>query len=278
MRMSSSSLHGRMLALLCAGLSIAIAGCASPRPAPPAASIPAPEPRRPVEDPDGAPARANAIEPGASRADHLDRAAYDLDDWYRIDLDRSGTLHLTITSSPDAEEGLAHFFVGLFDANGERELLRERAGGRDRVTITRKVGRGSLLVWMGSEPEAQAPIPYGLELRFEPRPEPKPPVVIRPLPPSPPPQVRFERVTARVIEIRARDSASPELVLDVGETRGVRVGSHGRLLAAGEMLGNFEVTEVFASGSRAKLDRRLTADLKGASAEIQVPLSAGSEP
>jgi hypothetical protein len=245
--------------------------CARPKPPPP-----------PPPDPDGRPEQAQLVEPDLDHGDSLNRGANDLDDWYRLDLPSDGRLFVTVSGS--TEGGAPEYFVAVTDTSGERILARERAGGRERFALElKKVDAGPVLVWVGSQPETTTPIGYQLNIDYTPvrkpapkkvekKPAPTAPLVREPAPAPPPPPPKFEKVTAGVVETSKAPGGSQSLTIAAGANRGVQTGNGGRLVDSGRVIGTFTVMEVYAKGSKVRVNGSLSgAVTSGTVAEVDVP-------
>ncbi len=249
----------------------AVVGTGCVAPVKPSGSTP-PPPVRVVEPPppdaDGSPDRATLLALGAQHGDSLDRAARDLDDWFRIVLPRAGTLRLSLVGANGAS--LPHVFVSLTDERGLAAAQAVRAGGRSRVDLpAQQVAAGTRLVWVGTEPESNAPVAYQIRAEFTPKPEQK--RVPPPLPPPPAP--RYQVFATHLVELAGGESGQREATIAGGRDAGLSVGMRGRLVDAGRVLAAFEVVEVFAKGSRVRIEGKLEGRVSAAAtAEVDVPV------
>lgn len=253
-----------------AALSALIAvGCAAPpRQTLPAPLPPAPAPPPPPPDGDATPDQATTLALGVRHSDSLDRAARDLDDWYRIELPKAGTLRVSLSGSSGA--ALPYVFVSITDGRGLASAQPLRAGGRPRVDLpAQQVSAGTRLVWVGTEPESNAPVAYELRADFTPRAEPR-----RATQPPPPPPPQYRVFPTRLVELGGgAGGAAQEATIAGGVDAGLAVGMRGRLVNAGRVLGTFEIVEVYAKGSRVRIDGKLEGSASGASsAEVDVPV------
>jgi hypothetical protein len=250
-------------------LALALAGCAR-RPPPP--------PPPPPPDADATPEASRLLPFDAPQADSLDRAAGDLDDWYRIEVAVPGTVRLVLGAR--AAGSLANMTLALTDSSGAARVQPLRSGGRERVEVEREVAPGTWFVWVGSEPDARqtGAVAYELRASFLPKPAPKPRVRRKPPPPPapvappPPPAPRFDTVETTLVEVeRPRDDGQFATIVG-GAGMGFRPGLRGRLLDGDRVLASFEIVEVYAGGSRVKIHGRLSGPVSGRTAvQVEVP-------
>ena len=249
------------LALLGGG---AVLACASqPAPPPPPRAAPPPPPPR---DSDGTPPEASPLALGARHSDTIDRTRGDLDDWFKLDLPRDGSL--TVILEGPASAPLPNLTLAVTDAKGGTLAPPARTGGRPRVGFgPRALTRGSVLIWVGSEAGEAGLVAYEVRSSFTPKAAPR---VAKPTPPPPPPKPRFETKTLRLVELSA---GGQHATIAGGEQDGIGVGMGGRLLNRGAQLSTLRVIEVYERGSRVQLDPPVLQAPSGAmSVEVDVPL------
>ena len=255
----------RALVLATSALAMGLAAC--PKPTPPA----------PPPDPDGRPEQARPLVLEAEgrgpirrggRADSLHRRARDLDDWSRIEVSERGSVRVTVaTTAPTANR---HFSVAITDERGLAVAEPRRAGGRDRVEVGAELKPGTHLIWVGSEPEVDGPIPYEISVEFKERrspPPPKPPKATAPAPQ--PPQHRWETISAGVLEMERKPDGSLVALIRGGRDLGLANGQRGRFIDAGREIGAFRIIEVYDKGSRVRVEGALDGAVLP-STEVQV--------
>lgn len=243
------------------------------------AKQPEPPPPPPPPDADASPPQARPLALGAPWTDSLHRSANDLDDWYRLEIPGEGTLTLTLSASDPA--GLPHLFVALTDERGVSRVQPTRAGGRAQVVVTEPVQRGMRLVWIGTDAEASGLIPYELRADLVPRkrppPPPKrappaPPREVEPRTPPPPPAPRYETFTSAVVEIERPQGDAQFATIRGGREAGLAPGLRGRLIDGGRVIGRFTVVEVYAAGSRVRIDGGLSGSVSSRTVvEVDIP-------
>jgi len=253
-------------------LALALA-CAKPPPPPP-------PPAPPPPDPDGTPAQAQPLALHETHADSLDRKHGDLDDWYRVEVPKAGTLHVSVQGvGPD---GLPDLFAAITDPRGVARVQPTRSGGRPRFELKSEVEAGTWLIWVGSEPESSVIVPYELRPEFQARPVPAAlpecptdshrvgkRCVANAVPPAPPPPPRI--TTTSVVEVEHGQNDAQFATIAAGERAGVRAGAHGRLIDGGRTIGTFEVVEVYPAGSRVRIQGRLASPITArTSVEVEV--------
>ena len=265
------------------------------------AQSPPPPPPPPPPDPDATPAQAGVLNLGTLHADTLDRSANDRDDWYRIDLPGPGTLRLKLSAASAA--GLPGIFIALASPTGVPEAQPVRAGGRTEVELSKEVQKaGTVLVWVGTEPDATAAVPYDLRADFQARRIPEPPVPCAPgthrvhgrcveVQQAPPPcpagthrvqgecveNVHLETIRTTVIEVARDHGEIDSATIAAGQKMGVKPGLHGRFVDNGTTIGTFEVIEVYPAGSRVHIQGRLSGTISGHT-EVQVDVPSGRSP
>jgi hypothetical protein len=249
------------LALLCAG---AVLACAS-KPAPaPAARAPI-QPPPPPRDGDGTPAEASPLTLGARHSDTIDRARGDLDDWFKIDVTRTGSLTVILEGPSGA--ALPNLTLAVTDPKGGTLAAPARTGGRPRVGFgPRELVRGTYLIWVGSEAGDAGTVPYEVRSSFAPKAAP----AAKPKPAPPPPKPRFETRAVRLVELSAGGQYA---TIGGGSAQGIAVGMGGRLLSKGAPIAQLRVIEVYEKGSRVQLDPPVVEAPSGAMAvEVDIPL------
>lgn len=255
------------LALCAAGF----AACAAPpttaaAPKAPAARAAAPTAPVRAPDPNASPASAERLAFGLERADAVDRSAGDLDDWFLLEFPAAGQLKVVVQGPKGAP--LPNLFVALTDSAGQFPGNPTRSGGRPRVELTPLVAKGTRLLWIGTEPEATAMTAYSVRAEFTPRAQPKPqPAVAKP--PPPPPMTVF---ASKVVEFAQGQGETQFATITGGTQAGLRVGLRGRLKDGSQVIGTFQIVEVFSAGSRVRIDGRLAAAVTGQTVvEVDVP-------
>jgi hypothetical protein len=244
-----------------------VLGCATqPKPAPAPAAHAAPPPPPPRDD-DGTPAEASPLSLGTRHADSLDRSHGDLDDWFKIELPRPGTLTVIVEGPNGA--ALPNLTLAVTDAKGGTLSPPSRTGGRPRVGFgPRELPRGTYLIWVGSEASEAGLVPYEVRTSFTAKVAPAPPKT--PPPPPPPPKPRFETRGLRLVELSAGGQSA---TIGGGRADGLAVGMTGRLLSKGEAIAKLRVVEVYERGSRVQIDPPVLEAPSGAmSVEVDVPL------
>jgi hypothetical protein len=237
---------------------VLLLGCQTPPPPEP------PPPPPPPPDADGKPDGAIRRPFTVPHEDFIDRGRGDLDDWHLYVTQERGTLRIQLTSVDGS--ALPNLTVAIADESGALSTEAVPAAGRPRVDLSTEVGPGAQLVWVGSEGAVSSPIEYSILAGFAPwvAPEPKAP------PPPPPPAYRIHRT--RVVEISRDQGDVKFLTIAGGKNAGLRPGMGGRLKDGSRILGTFEVIEVYAAGSRVRLDGRLTDPVTAqTSVEVDVP-------
>jgi hypothetical protein len=248
------------LALASAGALFACAAAAPPAPAP-APVAPPPPPR----DTDGTPAEASPLTLGARHSDTIDRKQGDLDDWFKLDITRTGSLTVILEGPGGAS--LPNLTLAVADAKGGTLAAPTRTGGRPRIGFgPRELVRGTYLIWIGSEAVDAGTVHYEVRSSFAPKAAP----VAKPKAPPPPPKPRFETKTLRLVELSAGGQYA---TIGGGSAQGVALGMGGRLLSKGAPIATLRVIELYEKGSRVQLDPPVVGAPSGAmSVEVDVPL------
>jgi hypothetical protein len=84
--------------------------------------------------------------------------------------------------------------------------------------------------------------------------------------PAPSPAILL---TSAVLDTEFRGGVAIAVLLDAGESKGVVEGQRGRLVNHGEVIGEFQIIDVYAAGSRGLIDGEPSADISyDTSAEI----------
>ena len=198
--------------------------------------------------------------------------------WYRLDVGGAGELEIDVyaTSGADAPD----FDVRLEDDT--RELLWGFAPtGESPRKVRRVVGPGvyHLLVWSIGERGGT------LDYEIHPRLIASEPVV---LPRSPVPgrtqrQPRAPRrpeiwLTAGIVRVEGRAGLPAFVVIDAGARDDLRPGMRGELVAEGRAIAAFELVDVEARESRARLAGPPAEAITFATtARVRVPLDSGSD-
>jgi hypothetical protein len=257
-----TTLRPRILAVAAALLAAgALLACATQAPPPPRAPAPPPPPPR---DSDGTPGEASPLTLGARHSDSLDRSKGDLDDWFKLDLARPGSLTVILEGPGGAS--LPNLTLAVTDAKGGALATPMRAGGRPRVGFgPRELQRGTYLVWVGSESAAVGPVPYEVRSAFTAKVAPPPNKT-----PPPPPPPKFEVKRLRLVELSASGQYA---TIGGGAKDAIAVGMTGRLLSKGTPAAKLRVIEVYQRGSRVQLDPPvLETPSEAMSVEVDVPL------
>jgi hypothetical protein len=246
------------LALLSAGALLACASKPAPAPAPRAPVAPPPPPR----DGDGIPAEASPLTLGARHSDTIDRSRGDLDDWFKLDVMRTGSLTVILEGASGA--ALPNLTLAVTDPKGGTLAAPARTGGRPRVGFgPREVVRGTYLIWVGSEAGEAGTVPYEVRSSFAPKAAP----AAKPKPP--PPKPRFETRAVRLVDLSAGGQYA---TIGGGSAQGIAVGMGGRLLSKGAPIAQLHVIEVYEKASRVQLDPPVGEARSGAMAvEVDIP-------
>lgn len=213
-------------------------------------------------DPDSRPEGATLLPLDRTWPNSLD-CGRDCVDWYRTQVDGSGTLDVTVDSRT-ASGPPPRFYVELYgsDMRALGSAIGD-PGGTARVRA--RVGPGAYLTRVRVDGGAMG---YEIRARLL-RP------VVRKTEPEKKQQQRpapTRQVNARVIEVEGHAGSDQRVLIDQGGNAGVRPGSRGRLVDAGRTLAEIEVIEVFPEGSRARVLGRMQGVVSSETrAEIQVP-------
>jgi hypothetical protein len=213
-----------------------------------------------ARDLDGTPQGANALPLDSDRVDNLN-CGHDCTDWYRTTVSGSGTLEVRVTSRP-ATGTPPRFYLELYrsDMRGLDSRMGEPAGS---ARVRGQVGPGSYLSRVRVESGAM-----NYEIRASMLRPPRPEKRVEP------PRPVYRTISARIIEIEGRSERDQRVLIDQGETAGLRRGQKGRLVDKGRTLAELEIVEVFAEGSRARVIGRMKGVVSGETrAEIQVPVN-----
>jgi hypothetical protein len=219
---------------------------------------------KPPPDLDGHPGGARPLALGTPRRDQLHCKGGDCADWYRLRVEQRGELVIEVAA---IDENASTTFYSL-QLNSHRN---EPLGYGDPVGLGRKrlhwsSDPGTYLVGIAA-PEKSRPFRYEVLASFEPEPP-------RLVAPPPPPQPRFESISAEVIEIEGRPGDPRAVLIDRGRSDGMRPGLRGRLLENGEEIATVEIVDAYADGSRARIEGSLQAPITAHTlVEIDVPVS-----
>lgn len=239
-----------------------------------------PPPRPPHPNP--TPATALPLELGQLAEHSLNRSEGVLDDWYKVEIPAEGTLRIELSAPTGALP--SGVILAMSDEKGLSQIQPTRAGGRERVELESPVQAGTEWIWVGTEPEATGPIPYQLQANFTarpvkaaPRPKPKrsapPPPLANPAPPPP----AFRTVTTVVVEVERAAGEEQFATIRGGQQMGFRTGLKGRFREAGQVIGTFEIVEVYPKGSRVRVHGRLSGPVtEQTEVDVDVPVAPGS--
>ncbi|MDH3212068.1 MAG: hypothetical protein OEM05_06255 [Myxococcales bacterium] len=245
---SRSASDRRRSALRVAAVLLALAGCAKPPP-----------------DLDGEPGGARLLDVGQPRTDQLHCKGGDCSDWYRVRVERRGELVIHVAAL-DEDAATTSYSLQLHSGRNE-PLGYGDAAGLGRKELLWRADPGVYLVGIGA-PAKSGPFHYEVLVSF--RPEPPP----RAVAPPPPPEPRFEPISAEVLEVEGQPSDPRAVLIDRGRGDGLRPGLRGRLLENGAEIATVEIVDVYADGSRARIEGPLQAPITAHTrAEIDVPMS-----
>jgi len=246
-----------------------LAACASKPPPPP----PHPNPT---------PTTALSLEFGQLTEHSLNRGQGVLDDWYKVEIPAEGTLRIELSAPSGALP--SGVILAMSDEKGLAQIQPTQAGGRERVELESPVQAGTEWIWVGTEPEAKGPIPYQLQAYFTarpvkaaPRPRPKraapPPPTATPAPAPP----AFRTVTTVVVEVERAAGEEQFATIRGGQQMGFQTGFKGRFREAGQVIGSFEIVEVYPKGSRVRVKGRLSGPVtEQTEVDVDVPIAPGS--
>jgi hypothetical protein len=215
-------------------------------------------------------------------AEHsLNRDQRILDDWYKVEIPAEGALHVELSAPTGTLP--SGVIVAMSDEKGLPQIQPTRAGGRDKVELEGPVQPGTAWIWVGTEPEAKGPIPYQLQATFTPRPtkpvpkprpkRPPPPPVAKPAPPP----AAFRTVTTEVVEVERAQGDEQFATIRGGQQMGFQTGLKGRFREAGQVIGTFEIVEVYPKGSRVRIHGHLTGPVtERTEVDVDVPIASGS--
>ena len=220
---------------------------------------------KPPPDLDGHPGGARPLALGTPRRDQLHCEGGDCADWYRLRVEQRGELVIDVAAI-DADASSAFYSVQLNSHRNEPLGYGNQVGfGRKRLHW--RSDPGTYLVGIGA-PEQSRPFRYQVLASFEP----EPPRLVVPTPP--PPQPRFESISAEVIEIEGRPGDPRAVLIDRGRSHGMRPGLRGRLLENGQEIATVEIVDAYSDGSRARIEGSLQAPITAhTQAVIDVPVS-----
>jgi hypothetical protein len=246
-----------------------LVACAKPPPPPP----PHPNPT---------PATALPLELGQQAEHSLNRSQGILDDWYKVEIPAEGTLRIELSAPTGAlPPGV---ILAMSDEKGLSQIQPTQAGGRERVELENLVQVGTEWIWVGTEPEAKGAIPYQLQANFTARPvkaapRPKlkrsapPPPVAKPALPPP----AFRTVTTVVVEVERAAGDEQFATIRGGQQMGFQAGLKGSFREAGQVIGTFEIVEVYPKGSRVRVHGRLSGPVtERTEVDVEVPIASGS--
>ncbi len=213
--------------LLCMGVALSAAHCASCTPPP-------------AEDPDGHWRAARHLPFDTWRRDQLFCSQGDCADWYLLSVPQPGDLRVEAVSSQPNPSGYG-LFLTLTGSRGE-PIEETASRGPGTLSLARPVEQGTYLVSLVSPDRTATLLPYNVIAYFE-------PWIDEPAPPPP----QFMDLPSDVLEV-VRVPGRPDVVLLArGSGDGLLVGQRGHLLNAGAEIAEIEITEVYESGSRGQL-------------------------
>jgi hypothetical protein len=238
----------------------------------------------PPPHPNPTPATALPLEIGQLAEHSLNRGQGILDDWYKVEIPGEGTLRVELSAATGTLP--SGVIVAMSDEKGLPQIQPTRAGGRDKVELEGPVQPGTEWLWVGTEPEAKGSIPYQLQAYFTPRPvkaglKPKPKRTAAPPPvakPAPPPPA-FRTVTTVVVEVERAQGDEQFATIRGGQQMGFQSGLKGRFREAGQVIGTFEIVEVYPKGSRVRVHGHLAGPVtEQTEVDVDVPIASGSTP
>ncbi len=189
-------------------------------------------------DPDRAPGLARELRLDSERRDFLHCARNDCSDWFRVYAPGPGRLELVVERADLSTQSTVELVLG--DDRADRiEAVRLTDRGQLRVQVA--AGYYFVLVRTAA-PERLA---YVLRVTFQARRAP-PRTRRSNKDKERPPRIRV--VEGQLVEAESRDGAVAAVLFRVASPELLRIGSRGRLLRGDEVVGEFEVTEIFAGG------------------------------
>jgi hypothetical protein len=114
---------------------------------------------------------------------------------------------------------------------------------------------GVYMVSLSTPAESAGVMDYEIRVAFTPKPAPEGP--------------RYRQVSAVVLEVEG----GKVVLIDKGRRQGLAVGQRGRLLEAGQKIGDIEIVDVYSDGSRVTIHGELSGEITPSTvAEVDVPL------
>jgi hypothetical protein len=185
------------------------------------------------------------------------------DEWYRLNLSQQRRIVFEADGPVDAN--LPDFAIALLDSAAD-ELAVDRVAHRRPRRIEQTLEAGLYYIHVSALDESDIQLSYKLRAKKYRAPK---RVKKKSSKPKPPPMIA---VSAEVLEVERSDGEPAAVLLDVGSERGTAVGQRGELVDGDRVIGQLEIVDVYAEGSRAKIVGGLTAPISlNTSARIQQP-------
>lgn len=218
--------------------------------------------------PPSIPPPAHAYPPGAldlpfdrSYVDAVDCKREDCERWFRVTAPGHGDLRVGVRALTSGGQ-TPRFVVQLFESDGDA-LARESSLGQSNVHVDQRVFEQSYLVSVVSAPGAGR-FDFSITASFD--------ALVAAPAPAREPEPQFVTHRSQVLEAVGYGRETTAVLIESGAQHGMEVGYEGRLVDGGAEIGRVVIEQVYADGSRARVEGSLEAPVTHATiAEIQVP-------